>query len=397
MTPIRRPGPEPLRGSLLGLALCLALLTLAACNKPGPAPTRGVEVLPTATQTLQPTFTPEPSSTPTDEPTTVPTKTPLPPTPTVLPTVTPTPTPTVAENTSPLTGLLVDDRALLNRRVLAFRIGNDPNIRPQEGLGLADVVYEEIMDGWTVTRFTALFQESSAERVRPLRSARLSSLAIAPQYDAALVHTGASDRIRWLLSQAHFVNLDQFFVPQPFGVLEGYDWRGRMYSSVTAVHGYLQKQGLERDKPINGYTFASQVPAGQPAVSINIPYPASSRVAWQYEAATGRYLRSVEGQPHLEALTQKQIAAQNVIIFYAEHKATDIVEDTNGATAIDIVMSGSGRAQVCRDGVVVECQWVQKAPGELIQYYDNAGKLIPLKAGKTWIQLVPTDYKVSIQ
>jgi hypothetical protein len=95
-----------------------------------------------------------------------------------------------------LTGLRVEDPALIRRRVLAARIGNDPNIRPQDGLGLAEIVYEEVMDGWTVTRFTALYLASEAERIRPLRSARLSGLAIAPQYDAVYVHTGASDRVR---------------------------------------------------------------------------------------------------------------------------------------------------------------------------------------------------------
>jgi len=39
---------------------------------------------------------------------------------------------------------------------------------------------------------------------------------------------------------------------------------------------------------------------------------------------------------------------------------------------------------------------VQKAANELIQYYDNDGKLVPLRPGKTWIQLVPTDYSLTI-
>ena len=123
---------------------------------------------------------------------------------------------------SPLTGLPVADPALIQRRVLAVRIGNDPNIRPQEGLGLADLVWEEMMEGYTITRFTALYLESEAERIRPIRSARLSGLYIVPQYDAAYVHSGASDGVRWRLSQAKWLEPGRILpspaLPHPGGL-----------------------------------------------------------------------------------------------------------------------------------------------------------------------------------
>jgi hypothetical protein len=286
---------------------------------------------------------------------------------------------------------------LLERRVLAARIGNDPEARPQEGLQFAEVVYEEVMDGWALTRFTAIFLATEDLRIRPIRSARLSSLAIAPQYDAALVHSGASDRIRYLISQASFVDLDEFYNPAPYGLLAGYDWRGRQYTSIDKIHAYLKAKNRERTTPIRGYLFDPAPPQGKPAAAIHVPYPRLCVVDWAYDAASGRYLRSVQGQPHREGLTGEQIAAGNVIIFYARHEKTDIVEDSLGSTAIDIVMTGKGRAQICRDGVVIEGFWEQKAPAELILYYDATGQPIPLKPGNTWIQLVPVDYDVAIR
>jgi hypothetical protein len=309
--------------------------------------------------------------------------------------VTPTPTQDAAIN--PLTGQRVEDPATLKRRVLAVRIGNDATIRPQEGLGQADIVYEEIMDGWTLTRFTALYLARPVERIRPVRSARLSSLAIAPQYDAVLVHSGASDRIRWMISQADFADLDQYFHDEPYGVLTQYDWRGRMYTSVPALRDYLQKKGLERDTAIEPLLFDATPPQGHPANAVNIPYPQLCVVDWAYDAAQGRYLRSVQGKPHLEGLTQEQITAQNVVVLYAEHKKTDIVEDSLGSTAIDIVLDGSGRVQVIRDGVVIEGRWERQAQDRPIRYLaEQGGVPIPLKPGQTWIQLVPPDYTVVV-
>jgi len=383
----------------LGIALAVGLL-LTACGDQEDATsdqevaTSVAEALPT--RTSRPTFTPVPTDTPVPTATNTPTasSTPIPATstPTEMPTATPDP------YISPLTGLRVNDPALLQRRVLAVRIGNDPSIRPQEGLGQAEIVYEEIMDGWAVTRFTALYLASSPERIRPIRSARLSGLSIVPQYNAAYVHSGASDEIRWLISQASFVDLDEYFNPEPYGILSGYDWRGRMYTSVKGIREYLTEKGLETDTRIRGYAFDPQAPAGagKPALSIHIPYPKICVVDWRYDQESGRYLRSAQGEPHLDGLTEEQIAAENVIILYTEHKKTDIVEDSLGNTSIDIVMTGAGHAQICRDGLVVEGRWVQGAPGEPILYYDEVDKVIPLHPGKTWIQLVPLDYEVEI-
>lgn len=375
------------------LCACLALagliLALTGCSGESElegAVSEAVATVATTRPTARPTFTPMPTATATAIPPTA--------TATASPTPTVTPTPTRADNISPLTGLEADPE-LINRRVLAFRVGNDPSIRPQEGLGAADLVWEEIMDGWTVTRFTAFFLESEAKRVRPLRSARLVNLSMIPQYDAALVHTGASDATRWLLSQSTLVDLDQFFHPAPYGLLAGYDWRGRMYSSTEAVRKYLEKRGLERDEPIEGYVFDPEAPAGEPALQIHIPYP-SSTVDWTYVAESGLYARNVSNKPHLDALTGEQITAANVVLFYTEHRRTNIVEDTNGATAIDIVLTGTGRAVVIRDGVQVEAEWRRTAEDEVILFWDENGEVIPFKPGKTWIELMPPDHDVTI-
>jgi len=367
------------------VSLFLMTMALSGCGqKTTPEPTVAVQA-----KTPRPTFTPVATDTPLPTATTVPTATPVP------TTATPEPTSTPDALINPLTGLRVSDPALLERRVLAVRVGNDASIRPQEGLGQAEIVYEEIMEGWTLTRFTAIYYAHNAERIRPIRSARLVSLAIAPQYDAALVHSGASDKIRWYISQADFVDLDQYFHEAPYGVLEGYDWRGRMYTSVAAVHDYLVATGQETGEKVEGYLFDASVPPGEAAESVAIPYPELCKVDWAYDAEKGRYLREVQSEPHLDALDGEQIGAENVVVLYAPHEKTDIVEDSLGSTAIDIQLEGSGRVQVFRDGVKIEGAWRQPGEGELIQFYGQDGDPLALKPGQTWIEMVPPDYLVS--
>ena len=83
-------------------------------------------------------------------------------TPTPVP---PTPTPTVDPNLNPLTGLAVTNTALLQRRPLEVVVNNMPVARPQYGLSKADVIFEYVMDGWSVTRFTAIYLGQDAERL----------------------------------------------------------------------------------------------------------------------------------------------------------------------------------------------------------------------------------------
>jgi hypothetical protein len=366
---------------LIGVLSICAIIMIGCKAQPTLAPTNTPTVQ-AASPTPRPTFTELPTATST---------------PTITPTPRPTLTPSPTVLVSPLTGLPIKNIALIQRRVIAARIGNDPEIRPQEGLGIADLVYEEVMDGWWDTRFTALYLESDATRIRPLRSARLSSIQIATMYDAALVNTGASDQVRWLLSQTKIVNLDEYFNGEPYHILPGYDWRGRFYTSTDEIRKYMKSKGLETTVIMKSYVFDPTPPKGTPAVQINIPYPHVCVVDWKYDAAKGVYLRWVAGEPHLEGLTDEQISASTIVILYAEHRATDIVEDVTGATSIDIILTGTGRAQVIRDGVVVEGTWKRNANNEPILYYDRQGKVIPFKPGKTWIQLVPLDYNVVIK
>lgn len=377
-------------GRWLFLSL-VVLLALAGCTSGGPNPPAVATAQPTATFAPRATFTPAASPTQPPTATSEPTDTPLP---------APTPTPTPNPNMNPLTGLEVDDPSVLHRRPLLVRIGNDPVARGvQAGLGQADVVYEDIMDGWGVTRYTVVFLSQEPEMIRPVRSARLVNIQLAPQFDGALAHSGASDEIRWRISQSPFVDLDEFFNSDPYTYGPG-DWRTRLYTTGPRLRDYLQRKGLEKDVALQGWHFDQAPPeGGVPAEEIYIPYP-NGEVTWRYNAGTGLYERLVDGTRAVDANTGQQIAAANVIGFLTEHRKTDIVEDSLGSTAIDIVMMGEGSVQLFRDGVMVEGVWRRNDTFQLTQFYDTAGNLLPLKPGPSWVEILPTnvpEYKAQIR
>lgn len=299
------------------------------------------------------------------------------------------------ENENPLTGLTVDDPASLARRPVHVRIGNDVGARPQVGLNQADMVYEEVVELW-VTRFTAIYLSQVPETVAPIRSARLINTQLTEQYQAALSNSGGSDGVRWELSQLPIINLDEYFWPQPYFYRENEGWQTRLALNVKEARALMVREEMETPVLLRGFAFSDEPIGGDPGETIFIPYPKrTSLTEWRYDPESERYLRWVLDEPLLDYVDDSQVSAANVIVYYAEHQETDIVEDTNGATSIRIVINGEGRAQVFRDGVVIEGRW-RSDGSQTPEFVFPNGEAIPLKRGNVWVEVVPPDYDVLV-
>jgi hypothetical protein len=306
-----------------------------------------------------------------------------------------------APDVNPLTGLKVDNPAVLNRRPLMVRVGNDPEARPQVALNKADVVYEELVEWW-VTRFTAIYLSQDPDMIAPIRSARLINLYLTPQFQGVLLNSGGSDPVRWELSQSDIINLDEFFAPQPYFYRENEGWQTRLAVDAAAARDYLADEDLDSQVQLRGFEFNPVLDlTGLPpeamgdAKEVIIPYPAqTSEAEWQYDPASGNYLRFTTGEPMM-AFDGSQLAASNVIIYFAEHLPTDIVEDSNGATSIRIVMNGLGTAWLLRDGKILKGNW-QTDGRQTPEFIFNDGRAMQLKPGNTWINVAPVEYEIEI-
>ena len=299
-------------------------------------------------------------------------------------------------NVNPLTGLPASDPTVLQRRPLLVRIGNDTGTRAsQAGLNSADMVYEEITEWW-VTRFTAIYLSETPNTVAPIRSARLINVQLAPQYQGALAHSGGSDPVRWEISQAPIVNLDEFYSPAPYYYRPNEGWQTRLAIDTAAARNYMQAKGTEAPVSLHGFLFSDTVPGGESVDNIYIPYPrATTFTQWRYDSSSEKYLRFAADAPLYDANGLGQVAASNVIIYFAEHQETDIVEDSNGATSIRIIINGKGPAWFFRDGKLNKGFW--QTDGSRTPYFGfEDGSLYPLKPGNTWVQVAPTYFKIGL-
>lgn len=339
------------------LIVCLALIVLAAgCGQP------------------KPTEDPEP------EP-------PLP-APIIEPEPEPEPEPEIVyPYTYPLTGIGTEEE--MAARPILVLIENHKAARPQSGLIDADIVYEILAEG-EITRFAAVFHSQQPEVIGPVRSLRPYFAQIAEGMDAMIVHAGYSPAAIEYVQKKKLDRLDEIYGGG------AYFWRSKerskphnLYTSMELIRKGQENRKLrtEWNQP-EAIPFADKdiVMTGEPAEKVRVDYLLGYHVEYEYDAEKETYLRYMAGAPHVDKESEEQIEAANIMIIAASHRVVDNV----GRREIDVY--GPGKGWIAQKGKVREIVWEQK--DGIIRPYIN-GEEVPLIPGKTWVQVISPDLKVT--
>jgi hypothetical protein len=117
-------------------------------------------------------------------------------------------------------------------------------------------------------------------------------------------------------------------------------------------------------------------------------------VRWEFDPVSGLYRRWSDGAPHLEELTNQQLAFANVIVVSANHVETDILEDTwaGGHWSLEIQTWGEGPVTIFRDGQRFEGRWHRADPAQMLTFTDLNGNVLALKPGPSFFQMVPLGF-----
>ena len=294
----------------------------------------------------------------------------------------------------PLDGTKVDDRAAAGRRPIVVQVDNAPPARPQVGLSRADIVYEAMAEG-DVTRFSAIFACHESETVGPVRSSRLITLELAPEYSALLADSGGSEGVNAELTNSDIARITHPAFPDAFWRV---DDRFAPHNLMTSTEA-IRQAAAGADEPVTAtlpsLSFKEDKPA--PAVAnIGITYSGSVDVGYRYDAGSNSWLRFLGGEPHIDALTGEQIRVKNVIIQYVDISESGIVEDVGGNVGLAFGLTGSGPVQIFRDGQQINGTWKREGRKQITSYADEAGKPIALNRGLTFIQVVPKDFQPSV-
>jgi len=303
------------------------------------------------------------------------------------------------ESVDPLTGLVVDDPLVLNRRPLLIKISNAPPVvRPQSEISNADVIFEHYAEGgWT--RFTAIFYSHGGNHVGSVRSVRLLDLQLTPAFDGILIFSGGSLGVIDTLRQSPLyptrVISPQFGYAEPTFVRfprEGLPFEHTLFTDTDQLWAIVQEREINRRPEFStpGWMFGVEPPdGGIPATAAQIDY-ARTTVSWRYDPLTHKYLRWADGIPHSDAITGQQLAFDNVIVMSAYHEDRILFPEKyfGKEHSLYIELQGEGPATLLRDGVAFEGRWQRQQETDLFSFYTPDGKSLLLKPGQTFFQII---------
>lgn len=348
----RRPAPVAV------LLLILAALVAAGCSSAGkaaaPATTTTSTTVPeTTTSTLAPTTT---------------TTAPPPP-------------------TYPLTGRPATDPAIAGRAAVAVKIDNIADARPQAGINAADLVYEEFTEG--VTRFIAVFQSRDAEVVGPVRSVRPADPAIVQPLGGVLGFSGGSPGAVALAADTPLT----LVMEDDVAVMYRRPGRVAPHNLYTSTAGLFSRVPASAGPPRPFATFLTEGksfggPGAIPVASIGLVPAPYVTAGYDWDAASGTWLRSTDGVPHM--VEEGRIAPTTVIVQFTPYQY--FVDDY---TVQYPEVVGSGDAWIFAAGAMVPGTWHKESPGAVTNFVDSAGTPIAIPPGQTWVHLVAPGSSVT--
>lgn len=291
----------------------------------------------------------------------------------------------------PLTGLPVDDPARAARPALIVKIDNAPLARPQFGLGDADIVYEEVVEGG-ITRFLAVFQSKGSDLVGPVRSVRPIDPAIVTPLGGLFAYSGGAPKFQKMIRDA------------PVQVV-GFDEASDAYHrerSRRAPHNLFStterlwsKASADVDAPPPVLEFlkldgseAFGGPNARPAVGFSVVLGERTSAGWDWDAGAKVYRRTTNGTPHVDP-QGAQLGFQNVVLQLVDYRYTgDVDAGGNRVPEADIV--GSGRAFFLSQGTLVPGRWAKASAEAATVFTNELGGPMKLTPGRTWVEFMPS-------
>ncbi len=284
----------------------------------------------------------------------------------------------------PLTGEPLDSvDDILLRPALVAKIDNNPAAVPNHsGLGVADVVYEEIVESRT-TRFAAVFHSQSSDPLGPIRSGRTQDINLFTSYNEPLfVWSGGNPNVTRAINDSFLINLGP---NRATGYYRGPGFAPHnLYNTTDNIWFQTPEDHPGPPPPHFVYLEADEEFDGESVDGVEVRV-GTERIEWTWNPEFDKFDRSQRGREHNDK-TFGRIRATNVIVMGVEYRPS--VADRRSPEAQTL---GEGPAYVFSDGELIEGTWKREVVFFPIEYFDADGEPIAINPGNTWIELADID------
>jgi hypothetical protein len=297
-------------------------------------------------------------------------------------------TTTAAPPTAPLTGLPDPGGASHTRPALEVKVGNTPEARPQAGIEQADVLYEEEVESG-ITRFAAIFNSTVPAVIGPVRSVRAEDPDIVWPLGGIFAYSGGApvnvDAIN--AAPVHAVDEDG---GKPSGAMVRNEPSQPARDAPHNLYGIGQPLfdlgGDPKPPPALFQYLANGAPpvTGQGVIDFHVGFQAGYDPTWTWVAAAGVWARSINGSPQT-VTGPGTISPTNVVVQFTPYTGEGEAQTV-----------GEGDVWIFTDGTLRTGRWVRPDKAQPAKYVDAAGNPIPLRPGRTWVEILPQGDAVDV-
>lgn len=281
-------------------------------------------------------------------------------------------------STWPLTGLPVggEESADKSHPVFVVKIDNTPKSAPQVGLGKADLVVEELVEGG-LTRLAAFFYQSLPAKVGPVRSMRASDIGIVKPVEGEMVTSGAAGVTINRLNKAGV----KFYGESAPGFSRDRS-RSSLYSVIANLEQLAGSMDREEKRPADYLPWgdAAKLPQGQPAATVSAAFSGGHTTNWTLRG--GKYHNDNTFAAQGDRFLADTVLVLRVRVGDAGYR------DPAGNPVPETIFQGQGPALLFHKGRMVRATWVKPQLGSPLKLQTKAGELA-VPAGRVWIELVP--------
>ncbi len=281
----------------------------------------------------------------------------------------------------PLTGETLDGDPP-DHPVYVVKIDNTSSSAPQVGLGSADMVVEELVEGG-LTRLAVFFESDIPDVVGPVRSMRASDVGIVKPAAATIVASGAAKRTTRLLS-AHHVPV----VTEAGGGPGFYrdSLRSAPYDLFMKLPDLVGNAATRFDsstKPYLPFGSADNFSGDLPVRKISATFSGSHTTSWQY---------TDQGWVRPDSFAQNgdDFVADNVLLLRVRVGDAGY-RDPIGNPVPETKFYGTGQAILVHGDSALRCVWRKENGAAELHLLTKDGASVDVPAGRTWIELVPAD------
>jgi hypothetical protein len=276
---------------------------------------------------------------------------------------------------NPLTGLELKKQP--ERPVLTVKMDNSSSSAPQIGLGEADLVTEELVEGG-ITRLAVSYYSQIPENVGPVRSMRATDIGIVQPLKATLVTSGGAAQTADRIGEAGIKVINERGVG--FYRESSRSAPYNLFNRLTEVADKVKP--VDPPEPYLPFDGEGDLPQGKPATGLTARFS-------QGHATTFAFQKGVWVNTNSNAAEGDRFEPETVLVLRVQVKDAGYT-DPSGARVPETVFTGEGAAQIFHDGREVTGRWSKDGLDDTIAL-EVGGEEVTLPAGQVWIELVPAQ------